>query len=84
MYVLEGELTLVTDEGEQVLTPGTAAAFPAGWADGHHLINRGTATAHYIEIGDRSASDVVTYSDIDMRTESGPSGRYVTKAGTPY
>ena len=35
IYVLDGELVLVTDAGEQVLTPGMVAGFPAGQADGH-------------------------------------------------
>src|SRR5512135_973412 len=41
IYVVSGALTLVTDAGEQLLTPGMAAGFPAGVPDGHHLINRG-------------------------------------------
>jgi uncharacterized cupin superfamily protein len=40
IYVLEGEATLITDAGEQVLGPGMAAGFPAGKADGHHLVNK--------------------------------------------
>src|SRR4030095_12991857 len=40
VYVLEGEIVLVTDEGEAVLTPGIAAAFPAGQECAHHLVNR--------------------------------------------
>jgi uncharacterized cupin superfamily protein len=53
VYVLEGELALVTEAGEQTLTPGMAAGFPAGKADGHHLINRGRKTAVYLEVGGR-------------------------------
>ena len=32
--VLEGELVLVTDEGEQTMTPGMIAGFPAARPDG--------------------------------------------------
>ena len=39
IFVLEGDITLVTDAGEQVLQPGMAAGFPAGAADAHHLVN---------------------------------------------
>ena len=35
VYVLEGEVTLISNSGEQVLQPGMAAGFPAGDADGH-------------------------------------------------
>jgi len=39
VYILEGEPTLVTDEGETLLRAGMCAGFPsAGRA--HHLVNR--------------------------------------------
>lgn len=66
IYVLTGELVVVTEQGEQTLTPGMFAGFPAGKADGHHLINRGSAAAAYLEIGDRNALDEVYYPDIDL------------------
>ena len=59
IYILSGEIILVTDEGEQILTPGTAAGFPAGVADGHHLINRSNSEAVYLELGDRTPNDEV-------------------------
>lgn len=66
IYVLEGEVTLVTDEGEQVLGPGMAAGFPAGKANGHHLINRSKANALYLEVGTRAKNELAQYSDIDL------------------
>ena len=48
IYVLEGEVTLVTDGGETLLGPGMAAGFPAGKPDGHHLINRSGRPARYL------------------------------------
>src|SRR5689334_18720813 len=42
VYVLEGEVTLVTNEGETVLKAGMFAGFRAGQANGHHLVNRST------------------------------------------
>jgi uncharacterized cupin superfamily protein len=66
VYVLEGEVTLVTDEGEQLLGPGMAAGFPAGKANGHHLINRSKTSALYLEVGTRAPNEVAQYSDIDM------------------
>ncbi len=85
VYVLEGELTLVTDAGEQVLTAGMAAGFPAGVADGHVLVNRSDRPALYLEVGDRSEADEVEYSGIDMavRWIDGEE-KYVHKDGTPY
>ena len=51
IYVLDGEVTLVTDAGEKVLGPGMAAGFPAGKPDGHHLVNRSERPALYLEVG---------------------------------
>jgi uncharacterized cupin superfamily protein len=59
VYVLEGQVTLITDEGEATLRPGMAAGFPAGKEDGHHLINRGNAPARYLEVGTRAATEEV-------------------------
>jgi uncharacterized cupin superfamily protein len=66
IYVLEGELTLVTDAGRQKLGPGMAAGFPAGKADGHQLVNESDRPAIYLEIGDRTPDDAATYSDVDL------------------
>ncbi len=66
IYVVAGVLTLVTDEGEQLLTPGMVAGFPAGDSNGHHLINNSEAVASYLEIGDRNGQDEVFYPDIDL------------------
>jgi uncharacterized cupin superfamily protein len=85
VYVLEGEVTLVTDAGEKTLGPGMAAGFPAGKADGHHLINRGDKPALYLEVGTRATSEEAHYSDIDMMARK-EKGRFVFrhKNGEPY
>ena len=69
IYVLEGELVLITDAGEQVLKAGMAAGFPAGKQDGHHLVNRSGRVAKLLEIGTRVKTDDGEYSDIDMTFE---------------
>ncbi len=85
VYVLEGELTLVTDAGEQVLTPGMAAGFPAGVEDGHCLINRSDAVAVYLEVGDRAPEDRAYYPDIDLIAEPHDGGhRYTNRKGELY
>ncbi len=85
VYVLEGEIALVTDAGEQVLTAGMGAGFPAGCADGHHLINRSDRMAIYLEIGDRDDADKVDYPDIDMRLEKRDGTfAFLHKNGKPY
>src|SRR5580698_8743927 len=51
VLVMEGELVLVTDDGEEVLAAGDYAAFKAGDANGHHLVNRTERDAVVLEIG---------------------------------
>src|SRR5262245_64055888 len=53
VFVIEGEITLIEDGGEIVLRPGDAAGWKAGVADGHHLINRSSSDAVYLEVGTR-------------------------------
>jgi uncharacterized cupin superfamily protein len=66
VYVLSGEVVLVTDAGEQVLTAGTCAGFPAGSGDGHQLVNRSAQPAVYLEISNRVPGDTAHYSDVDL------------------
>jgi uncharacterized cupin superfamily protein len=84
-YVLEGEVTLITNEGEQVLGPGMAMGFPANDENGHQLINRGSAPVVYLEIGTRSPVEHVVYPDVDMNlTTAGGKSIVRRKDGTPY
>ena len=66
VYVLTGEVVLVTSDGEQTLTPGMCAGYPGGRKDGHHFINRSNAPATYLEIGDRAEGDKGLYPDDDL------------------
>jgi uncharacterized cupin superfamily protein len=82
VYVLEGEVVLVTDAGEEILRAGDAAGFKAGEADGHHFLNRSQREAVLLEVGSCfPGGDTADYSDIDMRVL--PTG-FVKKDGTPY
>lgn len=64
VYVLEGEVTLIDDAGEHRMRAGEFAGFPAGVANGHHLVNRSDASAAYFEVGSRRPGvDVVHYPD---------------------
>lgn len=83
VFVLAGELTLVTQAGEEPLRAGDCAAFKAGVEDGHHLVNRSPAAATYLEVGSRRDDDAAAYPDIDM-VWPGKHGWYTKKDGTPY
>jgi len=85
IYVVSGELMLVTNNGEQKLTPGMCAGFPAGKADGHCLVNRTSRDAVYLEVGGRRPEDAVTYPDDDIAGRATPQGRRFTrKDRRPY
>ncbi len=81
VYVLSGEVVLVTDTGEETLVTGDAAGFKGGEPDGHCLQNRSEQEALVLEIGSRIAGETGSYSDIDM---IGRGGAYLHKDGTPY
>ncbi|MGH9429251.1 MAG: cupin domain-containing protein, partial [Terriglobia bacterium] len=66
VYLLEGELALVEDDGETLLRAGDYAAFPKGTGNGHHLKNQSSVMAVYLEVGSRKPNDLTTCSDIDM------------------
>jgi uncharacterized cupin superfamily protein len=72
VWVLEGEVVLVTDEGEHVLRAGECAGFPAGIQNGHHLQNRSGRDAVLLEVGSRRpAEDGCDYPDIDLVIDPG-------------
>lgn len=66
VYVLSGEVVLVSNAGEQVLKKGMCAGYPAGQRDAHHMINRGDVPARYLEIGNRIQGDNAFYPDDDL------------------
>ena len=85
VYVLSGEVVLVTDGGEEVLRAGNAAGFPANDTNGHCLQNRSSTDAQVLEIGIRVAGDIGYYSDVDMVAPAeGKPAIYTHRDGTPY
>ena len=84
VYVLEGEATVVTDEGETMLSAGMVAGFRAGSGNGHHIVNRSNAVVRLLEVGTRTAEETAHYSDIDMMyREDADTEGYFTKDGRP-
>ncbi len=87
VYVLEGEVVLQTDQGEELMRAGECAGFKAGIPDGHCFQNRSSAQAVLLVVGSRNDADHGEYSDIDMTFTPGRySGRGACcrKDGTPY
>jgi uncharacterized cupin superfamily protein len=84
VYVLSGELVLVTDAGERLLCTGDCAAFAKNHPDGHHLINRGSEVAVYLEVGSRDPADACHYPDVDLHLPADDGSGFLHKDGTPY
>ena len=85
VYILQGEVVLIEDGGETVLKPGDAAGFKANNRNGHHLVNKSTQDAVYLEIGTRSKHERAEYPDVDLVAISDEKGeRYTHKNGEPY
>ncbi len=83
VWIVEGEVVLVTDTGEEVLRAGDCAGFRAGEPDGHHLQNRSDRDALLLEMGSRRpAEDATTYPGIDLKIEPGKG--YLHTDGRPY
>ncbi|MBM6595614.1 cupin domain-containing protein [Microvirga pudoricolor] len=83
VWILEGEVVLVTEGREEILRAGDCAGFKAGDPDGHHLQNRSARPALILEMGSRrTEEDVADYPDIDLRYSTAEGDRH--RDGTPY
>lgn len=83
VWVLSGEVTLITDRGEEILRAGNCSAFPKGEKNGHHIVNRSKEIATLLEIGTRASDDLCEYPDIDLRIDARV-GQFTHRDGTPY
>jgi uncharacterized cupin superfamily protein len=85
VYVLEGEVVLRTDAGEQLVRAGQCVGFPAGSGDGHQLVNRSDRPARYLEVGTCDETDEVFYPEAVLRyNPPGQRGKFTRRDGTPY
>lgn len=85
LYILEGRPTLITDAGRTALEAGMCAGFRAGTGDAHQLVNETDEEVVYLEIGDRTDGDAVTYPDDDLAVVTIDGRRVMAhKDGTPY
>ena len=85
VFVLEGEVVLVTNAGEEILKAGDCAGFKAGDEDGHHLQNRSSSDVLLLEVGTRVEGDGAHYPGIDLvYPVDGIPAIYTHLDGTPY
>ena len=85
VYIVSGTPTLHTDQGKTPLAPGMCAGFKAGNGNAHCLVNESAEPVVYLEIGDRTPGETVSYPDDDIAATF-VEGRWVVthKDGTPY
>jgi uncharacterized cupin superfamily protein len=85
IYVLDGKITLIDDDGETVLAAGECAGFKAGVPNGHQLVNKSQQDARYLEIGTRAPIERAHYPGIDLVMERDAQGaRFLHASGEPY
>ncbi|HHS89281.1 MAG TPA: cupin domain-containing protein [Rhodobacteraceae bacterium] len=84
VVMLEGECTLIDDNGEARMRPGDCATFKAGDANGHHFVNQTDAEARFLVVGTRTPTETAHYSDLDMMVKVDANGfEFTRKDGSP-
>ena len=85
LFILKGSPLLHTDAGATRLAPGWCAGFPAGTGNAHRLENDTEEEVRYLEVGDRTSGDAVTYPDVDLQAAFRDGAwSYLHKDGRPY
>ena len=86
VWVLEGDVVLVTDAGRQTLEAGSCVGFPHGTGDAHHFLNEGREDVLLLVVGDRTPDEVASYPDVDLAGRMDANGRYsfTHKDGSSY
>lgn len=86
VWVLEGDVVLVTDAGRQTLKAGTCVGFPKGTGDAHHFLNEGGEDVLLLVVGDRTPGEIASYPDVDLAGRMDATGRYTFthKDGSSY
>lgn len=73
LFVLDGEMTMKTDEGERVVRRGEVVIFPVGPAGAHGFRNEGGETCRYVMASTHPSPEVVEYPELGQITAQGAS-----------
>lgn len=67
VYVLEGKLTLVNENGEHEMKSGAFVGFAAGVPNAHHLVNYSAESTTFLVVGScKPGEDVCHYPDEEL------------------
>lgn len=84
LYVLDGVVTLIENDGAHDLHPGAVVCWPAGAPNGHQLQNRTDSPVQYFVIGTRKQKDICHYPDHDLVVhKDGAARQYFHADGRP-
>lgn len=83
VLILDGEATVIENDGEHLIGPGDMALWPAGSDNAHHLLNRSDRDLRYLCAGTNPDREAVCYPD-DAQTLhwDRPDWRLVADNGT--
>ncbi|MFC1235004.1 cupin domain-containing protein [Vibrio sp. F74] len=86
IYVIAGNPTLIYGEDEIQMNPGDCMGFKANSGVGHQLVNNTSEDVIFIEVGDRSPNESVTYPDDDLALTQEINGSWsvLHKDGSTY
>jgi uncharacterized cupin superfamily protein len=73
LVVLDGEMTMKTEEGERLVRRGEAVIFPVGPTGGHGFRVEGDGRCRYLMASSAQFPEVAEYPDLGQITAQGPS-----------
>jgi uncharacterized cupin superfamily protein len=74
LVVLDGEMTMKTEEGERPVGRGEVVIFPVGPAGAHGFRNDGDAACRYLMASSWQSPEVCEYPELGRITAQAPTG----------
>jgi len=72
LVVLDGEMTLKTEEGERLVLDGEVVIFPVGPAGAHGFRNDGHGPCRFLVASTRPVPEVAEYPELGQITAQAP------------
>ena len=72
LVVLDGEMTMKTEDGERLVRRGEVVMFPVGPAGAHGFRNDGDGKCRYLMTSTHPSPEVAEYPELGQITRAGP------------